>query len=206
MERGSGLAIEEVNNAGGVAGRTIEHEIVDIEQLRRRERHERDQRSRQQGGRRDRLRLHNVFDPNDILAAYGAPFLNASTSIDQVTRMKADPEKYRNIFQADPTEVPYGLGFPPFLEDLVAQGLFSPPAKTIYIIEGDIPYGQPISKSCQEAAPELGWEVVGVEPVDTAGGTAPVADWTPFISKVKETGAAVDLQHPLEPRPTTPRS
>jgi branched-chain amino acid transport system substrate-binding protein len=191
MERGSGLAIEEVNNAGGVAGRTIEHEIVDMNSF--------DAES-VSSGMNDLVSkevdavifgYHNVFDPNDILAAYGAPFLNASTSIDQVTRLKADPEKYKNIFQADPSEVPYGLGFPPFLEALVAQGLFSPPAKTIYIIEGDIPYGQQISKSCQEAAPELGWEVVGVDPVDTAGGTAPVADWTPFISKVKDSSAAV---------------
>ena len=138
MERGSGLAIEEVNNAGGVAGRTIEHEIVDMNSF--------DAES-VSSGMNDLVSkevdavifgYHNVFDPNDILAAYGAPFLNASTSIDQVTRLKADPVKYKNIFQADPSEVPYGLGFPPFLEALVTQGLFSPPAKTIYIIEGDI--------------------------------------------------------------------
>ena len=93
------------------------------------------------------LGYHNVFEPNDIAAAYGAPFLNASTSVAQVTEMKSDPAKYSNIFQGDPTEVPYGTGFPPFLEALIAQGLFNPPSKSIYIIEGDIVYGQTISQA-----------------------------------------------------------
>jgi branched-chain amino acid transport system substrate-binding protein len=191
MERGSGLAIQEINDAGGVAGRTIEHEIVDMNSF--------DAESIT-SGMNDIVSkevdavifgYHNVFEPNDVLAAYGAPFLNASTSIAQVTQLKSDPEKYKNIFQADPTEVPYGLGFPPFLEALVAAGSFSPASKTIYIIEGDIVYGQTISQACQDAAPDAGWEIVGVDPVDTSGGTAPVADWTPFISKVKDSGAAV---------------
>jgi branched-chain amino acid transport system substrate-binding protein len=191
MERGSGLAIEEINNAGGVAGRTIEHEIVDMNSF--------DAESIT-SAMNDIVSkevdavifgYHNVFEPNEVLAAYGAPFLNASTSIAQVTQLKSDPAKYKNIFQADPTEVPYGLGFPPFLESLITQGLFKPPTKSIYIIEGDIVYGQTISKACQDAAPKAGWEIVGVDPVDTSGGTAPVADWTPFISKVKDSKAAV---------------
>ncbi|MFN8186117.1 MAG: ABC transporter substrate-binding protein [Gaiellales bacterium] len=191
MEQGSGLAIEEINNAGGVAGRPIEHEIVDMNSF--------DAESIT-AGFNDLISkevdavifgYHNVMEPNDVIAAYGAPFLNASTSVAQVNQVKSDPVKYGNILQADPTEVAYGLGFPPFLDSLIAQGLFNPPSKTIYIIEGDIVYGQTISKACQEAAPAAGWEIVGVEPVDTAGGSAPVADWTPFISKVKDSGAAV---------------
>ena len=67
--------------------------------------------------------------------------------------MKSDPEKYKNIFQVDPTEVPYGIGFPPFLEALIAQGLFNPPSKTIYIIEGDIVYGQTISQAARRRLP-----------------------------------------------------
>src|SRR3990170_2561903 len=92
---------------------------------------------------------HNVTGPEDILAAYGAPFLNASTSTDQVALLKSDPPKYANIFQCDPTEAAYGIGFPPFLEGLIAQGLFNPPAKTIHIYEGDIPYSSNISKGAQ---------------------------------------------------------
>ena len=142
MVGGSGLAIAEINAAGGVAGRPIEHEIVDMNSF---------DAASVTAGFNDIVSkevdaiifgYHNVFEPNDIAAAYGAPFLNASTSIAQVTAMKSDTQKYANIFQCDPTEVPYGTGFPPFLEALIAAGLFNPPTKTIFIIEGDIVYGR----------------------------------------------------------------
>jgi branched-chain amino acid transport system substrate-binding protein len=189
MERGSGLARQEINDAGGVAGRPIEQEIVDMNSF--------DGESLTSAfndlvsKEPDAVILgyHNVAGPNDILAAYGAPYLNASTADWQVTELKSNPQKFKNIFQADPTEVPYGLGFPPFLNALIDQGLFNPAQKTIYIIEGDIVYGQTIAAACEEAAPGAGWEIVGKDPVDTAGGTAPVADWTPFIDKVRDSGA-----------------
>ena len=191
MGGGSGLAIEEVNAAGGVAGRPIEHEIVDFNSFDAASVTAAFNEHRQPGARRDHLRVPQRDRAERHPAAYGAPFLNASTSIAQVTAMQSDPEKYGNIFQADPSEVPYGSGFPPFLEALIPRGSSTRRQKTIYIIEGDIVYGQTISQACQDAAPEAGWEIVGVEPVDTSGGTAPVADWTPFISKVKDSGAAV---------------
>ncbi len=189
MKGGSDLAISEINDSGGVAGRMIEHEIIDFNNF--------DGESVTAafndliGKEVDAIIFgyHNVMEPNEIPAAYGAPFLNASTSLDQVAQLKSDPAKFKNIFQCDPTEWQYGMGFPPFLEGLIAQGLFNPPAKTIHIYEGDIPYSTNISKACQEAAPALGWEVVGIEPIAGTGG--PVTDWAPMIAKAKETGAAV---------------
>jgi branched-chain amino acid transport system substrate-binding protein len=191
MKGGSNLAIAEINDRGGVAGRPIEHVIVDFNSF--------DAPSTTSAFNKivskevDAVILgyQNTFDSIDILAEYGAPFLNASTSIAQVTKLKSDPKKYANIFQADPTEVPYGTGFPTFLNSLIAAGHFKPPKKTIFIIEGDIVYGQTISKACQDAAPKLGWKIVGVEPVDTSGGTQPVTDWAPFMDKVKKSDAAV---------------
>lgn len=189
MKGGSDLAIAEINDRGGIAGRPIEHEIIDFNNF--------DGESVTNAFNDlvskevDAIILgyHNVMEPNDILAAYGAPFLNASTSTDQVAQLKSDPQKYANIFQADPTERQYGIGFPPFLESLIAEGAFKPPKKTIHIYEGDIPYSTNISKGAQEAAPPLGWEVVGIEPIAGTGG--PVTDWTPMIAKAKETGASV---------------
>ncbi len=191
MEQGSGLAREEINAAGGVGGRMLEQEIVDMNSF--------DGESIVNAFNDliskevDAIAFgyHNIAGTNEVLAAYGAPVLNASTAEWQVTEMKSDTEKYKNIFQADPTEVPYGLGMPPFLNALETQGLFSPPSKNMYIIEGDIVYGQTIAAACETAAPDAGWTIVGKDPVDTAGGTAPVADWTPFISKVRDSGATV---------------
>jgi branched-chain amino acid transport system substrate-binding protein len=192
MERGSGLAIEEINNAGGVAGRPIEHNIIDFNNFSPESVTTAFNELASQEPDAIILGYHNVFaDTNIILAEYGAPFLNASTSSEQVTLLKSDPVTYANTFQADPQELLYGTGFPPFLEALIAAGSYNPPEKTIYIIEGDIVYGQLISQAAQDAAPEYGWEIVGVDPVDTQGGTAPVADWTPFIAAAKDTGATV---------------
>jgi len=189
MERGSGLAIDEINSRGGVAGRPIERTIVDMNSFDGQSVSSAFNKLASEEPDAIILGYHNVMEPNEILAAYGAPFLNASTSQAQVDMMKSDPQKYANIFQADPTEIPYGSGFPPFLEALIAAGSFKPPAKKIFIIEGDIVYGQVISKACQDAAPEYGWEIVGVSPVDTAGGSAPVTDWTPFLNDIKNSGA-----------------
>ena len=191
MKGGSNLAIAEINDRGGVAGRTIDHTIVDFNSFDAPGTTVAFNKIVSQEPDAIILGYQNTFDSLDIVAAYGAPFLNASTSIAQVTQLKSDPQKYANIFQVDPTEVPYGTGFPVFLDNLIAAGSFKPPKKTIFIIEGDIVYGQTISKACQDAAPKTGWEIVGVEPVDTSGGTQPVTDWAPFINKVKSTGATV---------------
>ncbi len=191
MERGSGLARQEINDAGGVGGRTIEQVIVDMNSFDGESITSAFNDLVSQEPDAIILGYHNVAGTNEVVAAYGAPYLNASTADWQVTEMRSDPVKYKNVFQADPTEVPYGTGFPPFLEALIAQGLFNPPSKSIYIIEGDIVYGQTIAAAAEEAAPAAGWEIVGKDPVDTGGGTAPVADWSPFISNVRDTGASV---------------
>jgi branched-chain amino acid transport system substrate-binding protein len=189
MQQGSDLAIQEINDKGGVAGRTIEHEIVDVDVF--------DGESETQAFNDlvtkevDAIAIGyvTVFEPMEILRAYGAPTLNASTSIQQVTAMRADPPGWASVFQADPTEVQYGAGFPAFLNNLIAAGTFKPPTKTIFIFEGDIVYSTTISKAAQDAAPDAGWEVVGIEPI--AGSAGPVTDWTTQIQKAKDSKASV---------------
>jgi len=189
MKGGSDLAIAEINERGGIGGRMIEHEIVDFNNFDGESATSAYNNLVSKEADAITLGYANVYEPNDILAAYGAPSINASTSSDQVNMFKSDPAKYKNIFQADPTDLQYGYGFPPFLEGLIAQGLFNPPTKTIYIFEGDIPYSSNISKAAQEVAPDLGWEIVGISPIAGTGG--PVTDWAPMISKAKGSGATV---------------
>ena len=192
MKGGSNLAVAEINASGGVAGREIVHDpILDFNNFDGAS--VTDAFNKLVSAEVDAVILgyHNVMDPNTILAAYGAPFLNASTSTDQVAQLRSDPAKFANIFQVDPTEAAYGLGFPAFLDNLIAQGTFTPPKRTIHIFEGDIPYSTSISKNAQTAAAkdDPPWEIVGVEPIAGTGG--PVTDWTPQIAKVKDSGATV---------------
>ena len=186
MKNGVTLAAEEINAAGGIAGAKIKLSILDTD----------------------------VFDPAkiktslqkhindkvdalyegyfiqwpasmDIKANYGAPALNASTSIAQVTQINSDA-KYQNIIQIDPPESYYGLGFPGFLNNLKKTTKWKPANNEIFIVEGDSVYSQTISKTCQQAAGKAGWKIKGVIKVVTGA-----ADYSPSAKAAKNSGAAV---------------
>ena len=187
MQGGRDLAIKEINDSGGVAGRSIEAVTIDTDiftpegvsaafnQLVEDE--------------VDAICVGYIIAQKpsyDITAPYGCPYLNASTTEAQVDITRSDPAKFGHIFQIDPSEIWYGTGFPVFLEALITDGSFTPREKTIHILEGDSPYSQSISQLAQEKAQELGWEIVGVEPVQTG-----TQDWAPQIAKVQDTNPGV---------------
>ncbi len=186
MKGGSGLAIQEINDSGGVAGRTIEQNIVDCDiytpegvttafnNLLKDE--------------PDAFVIGYVIawpPSHDVTKSYGAPYLNASTQQAQVDAIAADPA-LNFIFQIDPPESYYGYSFAPFLETLIADGSFKPAQKTMHFLEGDSAYSQQISKTAQAKAEELGWQVVGVDPVKTGQ-----SDYGSLIAKVHQTNPAV---------------
>jgi branched-chain amino acid transport system substrate-binding protein len=186
MKGGSGLAISEINDSGGVAGRTIEQTVVDTDIYT-------------PEGVTTAFNKLVADEPDafvigyviawppsfDVTASYGAPYLNASTQQAQVDKIASDP-KYNYIFQIDPPESYYGYSFAPFLEALIADKLFTPRSKTIHVLEGDSAYSQQISKTGQQKAQELGWQIVGVDPVKTGQ-----SDWTSLIAKVHQTNPGV---------------
>ena len=129
----------------------------------------------------------------DIKANYGAPALDASTSIDQVKQIQGWA-KYGNIFQIDPPESYYGLGFPGFLNNVKRAGKWKPANNLIHIVEGDSVYSQTISKSCQQQAPKEGWKIKGVTKV-----TQGAADWARLAKAAKDSGAAVVMNTHFAP-------
>ena len=187
MNNGAQLAIDEINAAGGVAGRklklvALDTDIVSPEKIQQNYQKLADQ------------KVDAVINgyllawdaAMDAAASYGAPFLNASTSQAQCDKISSDP-KYSCIFQVDPPETWYGKGFPAFLNNLVSAGSWKPRNKKIFIVEGNVPYSQVISKVTQEQAPKDGWEIAGVEPM----GAGAMTDWGPILAKVKAADAAV---------------
>lgn len=187
MTNGSDLAVQEINAAGGVGGRMIKREVLDTDITSPEQIQQNYQKLIDMGA--DAVingYLLSWDAAMDIAAQYGAPFLNASTSQAQCDMINSDP-KYNCVFQIDPPETWYGKGFPKFLNDLEATGAWKPRNKKIYIVEGNVPYSQVISKVTQETAPEYGWEIAGVEPM----GAGAMADWGPILSKVKAADAAV---------------
>lgn len=193
MKNGSGLAIDEINSSGGIAGRKISRIVIDADV------------ATPEGVTTAFKKLVSakvdailvgyiqVDAPSyDIAAAYGAPYVHGNTLDAGVQRVKADPKKYYNIFNVDSTEVHYGTNFPLYLDRLARSGQFRPRAKTIHFIEGDLGYSQNISHAGQEAFKKAGWNIVGVEKVVT-----PTNDWTPVIGKLHSKNAAVVMNcHP----------
>lgn len=185
MRNGTVMAIDEINELGGLLGRQIEYiEIDDVDSLT------------------DDIttafqRAVNVEEPDvifsgyhlatgpefDILAEAGRLYYNVNTQKAWTDRYQNDPEKYWSIFQCDPNEEWYGSGFVLWMESLITSGAFEPPAgKTAAILAGDDPYGAFIAQNFEEKAQELGWEITTKESF-TAGN---VTDWGPLLSGVRD--------------------
>jgi branched-chain amino acid transport system substrate-binding protein len=193
MQNGSGLAIAEINAAGGIAGRKISRIVLDTNV------------ATPEGVTTSFQKLVSshvdailvgyvqVDAPTyDISAAYGAPYIHGNTLQEGVQRVIANPKKYYNIFNVDSTEVHYGYNMPLFINFLEKSGRFRPKSKTVHFIQGDLAYSQNISKAGQQAFKAAGWKIVGVEKVVT-----PVTDWTPVIGKLHSQPASVVMNcHP----------
>ena len=115
------------------------------------------------------------------------PYVHGNTSSVNDDLFKADPEKYRNIFQLDVPEVWYGTGFVRFLQDMKSSGQWKPKNNKVHIVQGQISYTQLISQATQKevAATNGDWEVAAVTDIQF-----PVQDWAPVIRALQQTDAA----------------
>jgi branched-chain amino acid transport system substrate-binding protein len=185
MRNGLVMAIDEINEMGGLVGHQLEYiEIDDVDSLT------------------DDIttafeRAVGVENPDVIISGYhlatgpefdivadaGRLYYNVNTQIAWIERYQSDPERYWSIFQTDPAEIWYGGGFALWLDQLVADGKYELPAgKTAFILAADDAYGTVIANSFEESITKLGWEVLGKESVQ-AGNTA---DWGPVLSTVRD--------------------
>lgn len=187
MNNGAQLAVDEINAAGGVGGRKLKLVALDTDLVSPEKIQQNYQKLADQGVDAVINGYLLAWDAAmDAAATYKAPFLNASTSQAQCDKINSDA-KYNCIFQIDPPETWYGRGFPSFLNNIAATGTWKPRNKKIFIVEGNVPYSQVISKVTQEQAPKDGWEIAGVEPM----GAGAMTDWGPILAKVKAADAAV---------------
>jgi branched-chain amino acid transport system substrate-binding protein len=193
MRNGSQLAIDEINAAGGIAGRPIKRVIVDC---------------KIDSPEGVTAALNNLVSQKvdaivggyvqvdapayDIVPPYGAPYLHGNTLQSGVARVIKDPKKYHMIFNVDPTEVWYGKGFPDFLAFLDQSGKFKLPSKTFTAIQGDIVYSETIAGAANDAMKSAGWSTYPVQKVVT-----PVSEWGPVIRALhSKTPGVVFNAHP----------
>jgi branched-chain amino acid transport system substrate-binding protein len=191
MRNGLVMAVDEINEMGGLLGSPLEYiEIDDVDSFTPEEVSTAFERAVE------------VENPDVIISGYhllSAPefdivanaerlYYNVNTQQAWIDRYKSDPAKYWGIFQCDPAEIWYGGGFALWLDELVKAGKYDPPAgKTAAIFAESSTYGTVIANSFEEAITELGWEVTTKESF-LAGS---VADWGTVLSGVRDNPPSV---------------
>ena len=186
---GANMAIEAINAAGGVNGRMLRAEVVDIDIMSP----EGTVGAFQNVVERGVHAIINSFvlipqPAMDVAAAAGVPYMHGNTSFASVDLVEQNPERYRNIFMIDPDETWYGYGFIRYLDRLVDAGQWEPANRRIHIVQEQIAYTQVISQAAQRAIAESdgAWELAAVTDIQF-----PVQDWTPVINALQAEGAGV---------------
>jgi len=186
MRNGAVMAIDEINELGGLLGRQLEYiELDDV------------------NSSTDEIstafnRAVDVEDPDmivsgyhlasgpefDIVANAGKLYYNVNTQKAWTDLYQSDPDKYFGIFQCDPNDEWYGGGFAIWLNQMVEQGKIDVSAlgKTAAILSGDDTYDSFIAQTFEETAQTDGWEVLSKESF-TVGN---VSDWGPLLSGVRD--------------------
>lgn len=183
MRNGVVMAIDEINEMGGILGRKLEYIEVD------------NGNSFPEDVTTSFRRAVDTLDPDvifsgyhlgtgpefDIVASAGRLYYNVNTQQRWVDLYRRNPQRYWGIFQCDPVDTWYGVGFARWLDRLVESGQYRPPAKTAAILRGDDPYGSWIAQNFREEARRLGWTIT-YEDSFTPG---QVADWGPMLARVR---------------------
>lgn len=183
MRNGTVMAIDEINEQGGLLGRPIEYIEIDdgdsfsedIVNAFRRAVDTEDPDIIVSG-------YHLATGPEfDIVADSGRLYYNLNTQTAWTDLYTSDPDRYWGIFQVDPTEAWYGIGFAQWMDELVESGKLPAAAKKAAILGADDPYGSSITNYFEDTIQDLDWELVGRENF-TPG---QVSDWGPLLSQVR---------------------
>jgi branched-chain amino acid transport system substrate-binding protein len=179
MVRGQELAIEAINGQGGVMGRPLELVIVDVEDLAPEKFVNAVQRLLDQNVAAIFAGYASTSSAEfDVIGRSGVPHFHLNTL--QLNADYVNEHDYTNIYHSDPTEIWYGKGFVPVLQELVSSGAWQPSSETAAIVTSNDPYSISIAEQFRDAIRQAGWEVTLYEEI-----TAPLAEWGPTLSKIR---------------------
>lgn len=183
------MAVDEINANGGVAGRNLRTEVVDIDILSPEGTVAAFQALTGRGVHAIASAFVLIPQPAmDAAAASRVPYMHGNTQLSSLEMVKADPKRYGNIFQIDGAETWYGFGLIKYLEQLEASGAWTPKNNRIHIVQEQIAYTQVISQAAQTAIADSSgkWELAEVTDIQF-----PVQDWSPVIRALKQSDAGV---------------
>ncbi|MCF8069019.1 MAG: ABC transporter substrate-binding protein [Desulfobacterales bacterium] len=175
--RGIKLAVDEINDAGGLLGRPLEIIKFDVQDFAP----ERVMQAADKLVRNDKVdTIHAGWAGwgQDVRAygKYDVPTFTFDASINSVKVFREDPKRYSNWFQLN--EIEYGAGLETV--KLMADLPYQYNNKKIAVITTDDSWGLEVAAGIKEGAKELGWEVV-LEEVVPYG----TREWGSILSKIR---------------------
>jgi branched-chain amino acid transport system substrate-binding protein len=200
MARATSLAVEEVNARGGIDGRLLSMEVIDVdimdvESIRRTftELAERDVDVLTSGY------LTHQHVAHDIAADSGIPYLHAATMQAMERRVLSDPMRYSRVFQVCPSDIHYAPRYVEEMTSLRDQGVWSPSSDRLAVVMSPWSLGMPAGPSdlgvaeAAQLADANGWSLEIVQPMEHSIGT-----WAALAERIVRTEpAAVMLGHYL---------
>jgi len=177
------LAVDDYNNAGGVAGYRFELASADTV----------DQRADAVTSAFNRLK--NTQDLNFIMTAYAStsnfeidlmaqdnmPYLISANAAQTRDIISKDPSKYPTVWSRVPSYDAYETDLPKLLDRWASEGKFKPNNRKAYIVSSDDPYGSTIANGLQKNFKDINWTIPGFETVPFAS----VTDWRGVLAKIR---------------------
>ena len=183
FRNGQQMAIDEINEMGGILGRPLEAHVVDTKQggpdtvIQAFQRLiDRNNVSVITGG----YNLATLEAEYDTIADAGIIYTHTNTSQIHNQRIQSDPDRFFGCFQSDPSEYWYGEGLLKFLANLEATGQWTPSNRKIAIVNGAQNYSIVIGNSVRDNAARYGFEISLEETVQI-----PISEWGPTLAKIR---------------------
>ena len=189
MVNGAQLAIDELNDGGGVAGYTFELVTADVED---------------QEPDKVATAVSRLIDAEEVsliatgyasltnfeideIAPSGIPYLISANSQQTKDIVSLDPDAYSNIWSLTPSFDAYNTELPVMLEELIESGDLDAGDRSVYVVTSDNAYSSGISNGLIETFEGLGWTILGNETVPFGE----VSDWGSSISVIESENPTV---------------
>ena len=182
------LAADELNAAGGICGKGARYKISF-------------EKGDTEGQRSDAVitavrrltttpDLHAIFAPyastsnfeENLMAKAQMPYLISGGSEATKGIISKNPDGFPTVWSRVPDYGGYGTDLPPLINKNVEAGNLAVPAKTVYIIGSDDPYGTTIANGLKDSFTAAGWKVIGTETVPFQT----VTDWRTQLAHIRE--------------------
>lgn len=191
MEKGLTLALEEINNNGGINGHMLELVKGDVEGQ---------EPSKVTTVVRKLISQDKVdfmvtgfANPSlvemDLMQQNKVPYLMYGYAQAMERVVPENPEKYSYIHNAIPTYEKYRTEFPNYITDLIKNKKFEPINQKVAIIKSQNEYSLYTGEGMRDTFKELGWEIVVDETIPFQRFT----EFAPIMKKIRDTNPSIIL-------------